>query len=119
MSIEGLQLSPQQKHLWSLTRGDESEIYQARCLVRLQGRLNKNALTRAIDEVVKRHEILRTMFRIFPGLTMPLQVINQSGKPGITEIDLTSLTEQRQALELDALFQCTHQQAFGSGSPLR
>ncbi|HJP92757.1 MAG TPA: amino acid adenylation domain-containing protein [Pyrinomonadaceae bacterium] len=119
MSIEGLQLSPQQKHLWSLTRGDDSETYQARCLVRLQGKLNKNALTRAINEIVKRHEILRTTFRIFPGLTMPLQVIDQSAKPAITEIDLTSLTEQRQALELDALFQCTHQQAFGSGSPLR
>ncbi|HKN84850.1 MAG TPA: amino acid adenylation domain-containing protein [Pyrinomonadaceae bacterium] len=118
MPIEGLQLSPQQKRLWSLIRDDEGKIYQARCLVRLQGTLNKNALTEAINEVVKRHEILRTTFRIFPGLTMPLQVIDQFANPEITEIDLTSLTDQRQARELETLFERTHQQAFGSGSPL-
>jgi amino acid adenylation domain-containing protein len=117
--MAGLQLSPQQKHLWSLTRGDEGEVYQARCLVRLQGKLNKNALTEAIDEVVKRHEVLRTTFQTFPGLTMPLQVIDQFAKPAITEVDLTSLTAETQALELEALSQRAYQPAFGSASPLK
>lgn len=118
MTTEGLQLSPQQKHLWSLTRGEDGQCYQVRCTVRLQGMLNKQALRNAIEQVVKRHEILRTDFRIFPGLTMPLQVIGENGPPPTVEINLTSLASQRQEVELETLFQHMRLQPFASRSPL-
>jgi NRPS condensation-like uncharacterized protein len=115
---EGLQLSPQQKHLWALTGNDKACSYQARCAVRLQGKLDKRALTKAIEQVVKRHEILRTTFHILPGLTMPVQVIDEIGSAASMKIDLTSFTSQRQELELEILFQRMNQQPFGSGLPL-
>ena len=115
---EGLQLSPQQKHLWSLMRGEDGWCYQARCAVRLQGKLNKQALRNAIEQVVKRHEILRTVFRVFPGLTMPVQVIGENGSPPTLEIDLTSLSSQQQEVELEPLFQHLRLQPFASRSPL-
>lgn len=118
MTSAALQLSPQQKHLWSLTRGDDGQYYQARCAVRLHGKLNKPALQNAIQLVIKRHEILRTIFRTFPGLTMPVQVIVETGPPPSTKIDLTSLSRQRQEVELETLFQQMRQQPFASRSPL-
>ena len=118
MTTEGLQLSPQQKHLWSLTRGEDGKCYQARCAVRLHGKLNRHALRNAIEQVVKRHEILRTVFPVFPGLTMPVQVIGENGPPPTVEIDLTSLSSQRQEDELETLFQHMRLQPFASRSPL-
>ena len=118
MTTEGLKLSPQQQHLWSLTQGEDGRCYQARCAVRLQGRLNKQALRNAIEEVVKRHEILRTVFRVFPGLTMPVQVIGENVPPSTPEIDLTSLSSQQREVELEPLFQHMRLEPFASQSPL-
>ncbi|HEU4506951.1 MAG TPA: amino acid adenylation domain-containing protein [Pyrinomonadaceae bacterium] len=118
MTTEGLQLSPQQQHLWSLTRDDNGQCYQARCAVHLHGRLNRHALREAIEQVVKRHEILRTVFRVFPGLTMPVQVIEQNSPPPTLDIDLTSLSSDRQQVELRLLFQGMSLQPFTSQSPL-
>lgn len=118
MTTEGLQLSPQQKHLWSLTRGEDDQRYQIRCAVRLQGTLNKQALRNAIEQVVKRHEILRTVFRVFPELGMPVQVIGDNGPPPTVGIDLASLSNQRQEDEIETLFQNMRQHPFASRSPL-
>lgn len=118
MTTEGLQLSPQQKRLWSLTRADHGQCYQARCAVRLHGKLDRQALRNAIEEIVKRHEILRTEFRVFPGLTMPVQIIGKNGPSPTPELDLTSLSSQRQEVELETLFQRMSLQPFASHSPL-
>ena len=118
MTTEGLQLSPQQKHLWLLTRGENGQCYQARCAVRLQGRLDRQVLRNAIEQVVKRHEILRTVFRLFPGLSMPVQIIGENDPPPTVEINLTSLSSQRQEVELETLFQRMRLEPFDSRSPL-
>lgn len=118
MTTEGLQLSPQQKHLWSLTRGEDGECYVARCAVRLQGELNKQALRDAIEQVVKRNEILRTVFRVLPGLTMPVQVIGNDDPPPTGEINLASLSAEQQEFELETLFQHTRSQPFAARAPL-
>lgn len=118
MTTEGLQLSPQQKHLWSLTRGGDGRGYEARCAVRLQGQLNKEALRNALEQVVKRHEILRTGFRILPGLTMPVQVIGNDDPPPTVEINLASLAAEQQEVELETLFQRMRVEPFASREPL-
>src|ERR1041385_5507963 len=75
--IEGYRLSPQQKHLWLLGQSERS----ATCAVRIDGDLNVDLLRRAIEQAVERVEILRTTFKLLPGMTIPGQVI--SGRPDI------------------------------------
>jgi amino acid adenylation domain-containing protein len=107
--IEGFQLSPQQKHLWSLCGRDVATIYRSQCVVRIEGPLNKGVLRRAIDNVVRRHEILRTSFRSLPGMDMPLQVLNPTPAVTILELDLQEIAASRQRAELDALLEnATH-----------
>src|SRR6185295_8921918 len=99
-------------------RGEDGRGYQVRCAVRLQGTLNKQALRNAIEQVVKRHEILRTAFCVFPELSIPVQVISDNGPPPTVKIDLASLSGERQEDELETLFQNMRQQPFASRSPL-
>ncbi|HKN82867.1 MAG TPA: condensation domain-containing protein, partial [Pyrinomonadaceae bacterium] len=103
--IEGFQLSPQQKHLWSLCGRDGATIYRSQCVVRVEGPLNKRILRQAIDNVVRRHEILRTSFRSLPGMDVPLQVINPTPAVTIIELDLQQIDASRQGAELDALLE--------------
>src|ERR1044072_4529574 len=70
--IEGYRLSPQQKHLWLLGQAERS----AACAVRIDGELNRDLLQQAIRHVVERFEILRTTFKLLPGMTIPVQVIS-------------------------------------------
>src|SRR3954467_7733529 len=75
--IEGYRLSPQQKQLWLLGQSERSAV----CAVRIDGELNPNLLRQAIGQVVERFEILRTTFKLLPGMTIPVQII--SDRPDI------------------------------------
>jgi amino acid adenylation domain-containing protein len=75
--IQGFRLSSQQEHLWRLLRGEPGTPYQTRCAVRIAGSVDEGALWGALEEVVERHEILRTSFELLPGLEAPLQVIGE------------------------------------------
>src|SRR6185369_16067783 len=70
--IEGYRLSPQQKHLWLLGQSERSAV----CAVRIDGELNADLLQQAIRQVVERFEILRTTFKLLPGMTIPVQIIS-------------------------------------------
>ena len=71
--IEGFRLSPQQKYLWLL--GPDSYAYRSQCAVLFEGSLDPARLVESLEQVVARHEILRTTFRGLPGMEVPLQVI--------------------------------------------
>ena len=73
-AIEGFPLSVQQRRVWA--SGPEG-AQRVRALL-LEGRLDAEALRRALGAVVERHEILRTTFRRAPGLRLPLQVISEA-----------------------------------------
>ena len=103
--VEGFQLSPQQKHLWSLCGDDRATVYRSRCGVRLGGRLEKRALLEAVESVVRRHEILRTSFQRLPGMDVPLQIINEPAAVTIVETDLGGMEAPEQDAELEALFE--------------
>ena len=69
-----LPLSFSQQRLWfidQLERG--SATYNIATAVRLTGRLDVAALTRALNEIVRRHDVLRTTFVAVDG--MPAQVV--------------------------------------------
>jgi amino acid adenylation domain-containing protein/non-ribosomal peptide synthase protein (TIGR01720 family) len=60
---EELPLSFAQQRLWFLSQlQPEVALYNCPAAVRLKGRLNAEALVRALSEIIRRHEILRTNF---------------------------------------------------------
>jgi len=63
-----LPLSYAQQRLWFLNQLDpESAAYNIAGAVRLSGRLDVPALSASLDEIVGRHEILRTRFETVDG----------------------------------------------------
>jgi amino acid adenylation domain-containing protein len=73
-----LPLSFAQERLWFLQRMQpESAFYNITAVVRLSGALHVPALERALGEIVRRHESLRTVFREADGA--PVQVIAPFG----------------------------------------
>src|SRR5262249_6664428 len=60
--------------------------------VRLRGELDVEALRRSIEEIVRRHEVLRTRFLTVDG--EPRQVIETAGHWALPVIDLGGLEEQ-------------------------
>ena len=71
--LKGSHLSFQQVRQWSLQ--GESQGYRAQCTILLEGELDRDRLQMAVQEVVSRHEILRTVFRFVPGMEVPVQVV--------------------------------------------
>src|SRR5256885_8156051 len=87
-----LPLSFAQQRLWFLHQLDpESPAYNQLAAVRLVGRLDKAVLERALGEIIRRHEILRTNFQSVAG--KPDQVIRPAGEFILPVIDLTGLAE--------------------------
>jgi amino acid adenylation domain-containing protein/non-ribosomal peptide synthase protein (TIGR01720 family) len=80
-----------QKRLWFLDQFEpNSPFYNIPAAVRLRGALLVNAMERTLNEIVRRHEVLRTTFAtvkdepvqvISPSLTLPLPVVDLSAMP--------------------------------------
>ncbi len=111
----GFRISPQQKRLWLLNKADKNHAYGIKALIKIEGNINTDILKVAIKNVVDRHEILRTTFHCVPGMTIPLQFINESGVLSFHDYDLSSFTSQEQEAKIDALFQETSLQPFDLG----
>src|SRR5712691_9187588 len=94
--IEGFRLSPQQKHLWSLQQADRSPSYRACCAILIKGDLKPEVLNAALQSVVARREVLRTVFQRLPGMTTPIQVVMQSQILPPDEYDLSALEPSEQ-----------------------
>ena len=89
---ERLPLSFAQQRLWFLGQLDTSGVeYNVRTAWRLRGELNVNALERAIDALIGRHETLRTHFEEKEG--EPFQVIESEVRIPLRVEDLSSLGE--------------------------
>src|SRR5262249_45911431 len=65
---DNLPLSPAQERLWFVDQQSSAGyIYNIPTALRLKGKLNIGALERSINEIVRRHEALRTSFIILDG----------------------------------------------------
>jgi non-ribosomal peptide synthetase component F/GNAT superfamily N-acetyltransferase len=83
-------LSFSQQRLWFLDQLDPgNSAYNVYRAVRLEGELDRNALSRSFEELVARHETLRTTFRVVDGV--PLQVVSPPGPVALPVIDLRGL----------------------------
>ena len=76
--IEGFRLSPQQKSLWLCQQKNPSPYYQTQGAIFLEGALAEDRLITALETVIKRQEILRTIFYKPQETNSPLQVILDS-----------------------------------------
>ena len=87
-----LPLSFAQERLWFLDRLEpESAAYNIPAALRLAGALDEAALERALGEIVRRHEALRTVFAEVDGA--PVQVIAPFGGFALPVEDLSGLGE--------------------------
>ena len=91
-----LPLSFAQQRLWFIDQLEPgSAAYNLPGAVRLEGRLEIEALERAVNEIVRRHEVLRTRFEVEAGV--PTQVIDDWAPRRLEVEDLTGLTmEERE-----------------------
>jgi alpha-ketoglutarate-dependent taurine dioxygenase/acyl carrier protein len=92
-----LPLSFAQQRLWLIDQLEPgSPVYNVPVAVRLAGRLDVAALTQTLNEIVRRHEVLRTTFVAEGGV--PAQVIAPKMTCALTLHDLSAhAAEQREA----------------------
>ncbi len=96
-----LPLSFAQQRLWFLDQYEEatSTAYNLPLAFRLRGELDLEALQKALDALVRRHESLRTIFPVDAG-----RASQKVLPPGTVKLDLVDLEEDRlqEALEREA-----------------
>jgi hypothetical protein len=94
---EPLPLSFAQQRLWFLDQLEpNSSFYNSNKTVRLSGPLNLEALERALNEIVRRHEILRSTFISLNG--QPHNVVSLAQPSRLVIEDLAHLpTTEREA----------------------
>ncbi|MEW5928294.1 MAG: amino acid adenylation domain-containing protein [Gemmatimonadota bacterium] len=83
-------LSFSQQRLWVLDRLDPgSPVYNVPALVRLSGALDRDALRRALEEIVRRHDALRTTIELREG--EPVQVVGSAAAVPLPVDDLSAV----------------------------
>src|SRR5262249_55282665 len=102
----GLPLSYSQEWMWVAGQlNPEVAAYNAPIAAQLDGALDPGALARALREMVRRHEVLRTVFRVQDGT--PMQAIQPPPPFALPVVDLSGLPDRsdlkaREALALAA-----------------
>src|SRR5262249_44663419 len=78
--------------LWVIEQLEpESALYNVPLSLRSEGELDAAGLERSLQEIVRRHEVLRTSFRSESG--EPVQVISDDWQIGLWVMDLSDLAE--------------------------
>jgi NRPS condensation-like uncharacterized protein len=85
-------LSFAQQRLWFIHQLDpKSPAYNCPAVLKLTGSLNALALNRALEEIVRRHEVLRTTFPSRDGI--PFSEVSESYRVPMPMIDLAGASE--------------------------
>ena len=117
--IQGFQLSPQQKRVWLVQQG--STAFSAQRVMLLEGELHVAVLKDAVQQVVAKHDILRTTFAELPGMKLPVQVVEDSLPLAWREVALTVADEMERDRYLDKLCEIERNTRFDleHGAPSR
>ncbi|MEP6708146.1 MAG: condensation domain-containing protein, partial [Pyrinomonadaceae bacterium] len=104
-------LSYGQQRLWFLQQLEpESAAYNIRVAVRLRGELKVGALTASLNEIVRRHESLRTRFAVVAG--EPVQLIDEAADCGLELVDLQGLEASEREGEAERQARAEGERAF-------
>ncbi len=97
-----LPLSFAQQRLWFVEQVEPgTSAYAIPVPMRLRDPVDAGVLGRALDEVVRRHEALRTVFARLDG--EPVQVVRQAPRGVLAEVDLAALPAEAAAREVQRL----------------
>ena len=95
-------LSFAQQRLWFLNEfAGGSSAYNISLALHVQGRLDAAVLARALNEIVRRHEVLRTTFTSTEGLAS--QVVHPSLELELPLIDFSALSEPERIAEVERM----------------
>ena len=113
-----LPLSYAQQRLWFIEQLDPGNVsYNVPVAVRLRGELQVEAVGRALSEVVRRHEALRTTFRKVDG--EPVQVIAAAEAAPLTVTDLSEMEAPEEQARLLAQAEAARPFALDQGPLFR
>src|SRR6476646_8524763 len=97
-----LPLSYAQQRLWFIDQMEPgSALYNIPLAGKVTGVLDKNALQKSFNEIVRRHEVLRARFAVSEGI--PVVEVVSGQQPTIEEIDLRGLSESERKAEAMSL----------------
>src|ERR1041385_5385969 len=83
-------LSFSQQRLWFLSQVDpDTPLYNVPEVIELKGQLNVAALEQSLNEIIRRHDALRTVFTIVE--RQPVQICTPARPLSLRVIDLTHL----------------------------
>ncbi len=103
-SSDELPLSFAQERLWFLHQMEpQSSAYHLFYGIRLHGLLDVPALEQTLEEIVRRHEILRTTFATVAG--RPIQRVAASSSVLLAVTDLSAFEKDEQATEVERVMQ--------------
>jgi amino acid adenylation domain-containing protein len=98
--VGDLPLSFAQQRLWFLQQLEpNSRTYNMPFALRLKGTLNVDALRKSFNELIRRHEVLRTVFRKVDG--EPKQVIEEAADVNLPITDLQDLPESEREKQIE------------------
>ena len=104
-------LSFAQARLWFLAQLEpESPFYNMFKAVRLKGRLDLAVIERSLNEMIRRHEILRTTFTMVEGI--PVQAIAPRETLHLSVVDLQRLSAFEQSAQLQQVITQEQVQPF-------
>ena len=99
---KNIPLSPSQARMWSLTQlmpNDPS--YNMHIAFTIEGTLDVQVLEKSLQEIIERHETLRTTFSIVDG--DPVQIIAPKVILPLSQVDLRKIDEKIQDSEIERL----------------
>ena len=97
-----LPLSFAQERLWFMSQlQPDSPLFNITTAVRLNGALDLRALEETFSEIIRRHEALRTTFRVVEDA--PVELIHPAQKIAIPVVDLSGLAEAERGAEVSCL----------------
>ncbi|MBT4836723.1 MAG: amino acid adenylation domain-containing protein, partial [Methylococcales bacterium] len=100
-----------QERLWFLDQLEPNDpIYNIPASVKLIGDLSVDALQQAIEDIIQRHETLRSQIIVVDG--KPKQLIHASGVTQLVKIDLSNITEKEQSVQVNQLAMDESRKAF-------
>ena len=104
-------LSLAQQRLWFLNQLDpDNPSYNEHGAIQLTGYLDVAAIAQSLNEIVRRHEVLRTTFEMVEG--QPIQVIRPNLTLTLPAVNLCQLPEPEQKREVQRLTTEHSQQPF-------
>ncbi|MGA8431127.1 MAG: amino acid adenylation domain-containing protein [Candidatus Sulfotelmatobacter sp.] len=108
-------LSFAQQRLWFLDQLEPGNpLYNVPCAIHLEGNLDQDALERSLNEIVRRHEILRTRFTTSNG--QPVQVIAPALSIPLPVTELGRLPQTERTVKAERLAAEEAKRSFNLGA---